>query len=102
MDDLRGDSHDAVARAVATVGTTLLGLPADARQATSGEEDAYWELSSPRRVLSFEVKLAPKVQRVVNHDVEQAEGATRALGAEREVPARGLLITPHDDDRRNR
>lgn len=97
MDDLRGDSHDAVARAVATVGTTLLALPADARQATSGEEDAYWELSSPRRVLSFEVKLAPKVQRVVNHDIEQAEGATQALGVERKVPARGLLITPHDD-----
>jgi hypothetical protein len=97
MDDLRGDKHDPVARAIATVGTTLLGLPADARQATSGEEDAYWELSSPRRVLSFEVKLAPKVQRVVNHDVDQAEGATHALGAEREVPARGLLITPHDD-----
>jgi hypothetical protein len=37
------------------------------------------------------------VQRVVNHDVDQAEGATHALGAEREVPARGLLITPHDD-----
>lgn len=97
MDDLRGFSHDAVARAVATVGTTLLGLPADARKATSGEEDAYWELSSPRRVLSFEVKLAPKVQKVVNDDVEQAEGATRALEAQREIPARGLLITPHND-----
>ena len=69
------------------------------RQATSGEEDAHWELPSPRRVLSFEVKLAPKVQRVTNDDIEQAEGATRALGAERDVPARGLLITPHDDDR---
>ena len=95
-DDLRGDHHDAVARAVAAVGTELLGLPADARQATSGEEDAYWELPSPRRVLSFEVKLAPKARRVINDDIEQAEGATRALAAEREVPARGLLITPHD------
>jgi hypothetical protein len=94
--DLRGDNHDAVARAVAAVGTELLGLPANARQATSGEEDAYWELPSPRRVLSFEVKLAPKSQRVTNDDIEQAEGATRALAAEREAPARGLLITPHD------
>ena len=96
MNDLRGDNHDAVARAVASVGSMLLGLPADARQATSGEEDAYWELPSPRRVLSFEVKLAPHVQRVVNDDIEQAEGATRALGVERGIPSRGLLITPHD------
>ena len=95
-DDLRGDNHDAVARAIAAVGTELLGLPADARQATSGEEDAYWELPSPRRVLSFEVKLAPKSKRVTNDDIEQAEGATRALATERQVPARGLLITPHD------
>lgn len=95
-DDLRGDNHDAVARAIAAVGTELLGLPADARQATSGEEDAYWELPSPRRVLSFEVKLAPKARRVTNDDIEQAEGATRALAVERQVPARGLLITPHD------
>lgn len=95
-DDLRGDNHDAVARAIAAVGTELLGLPADARQATSGEEDAYWELPSPRRVLSFEVKLAPKSKRVTNDDIEQAEGATRALATERQIPARGLLITPHD------
>ena len=47
-------------------------------------------------MLSFEVKLAPKARRVINDDIEQAEGATRALAAEREVPARGLLITPHD------
>jgi hypothetical protein len=33
---------------------------------------------------------------VINDHVEQAEGATRALAADREVPARGLLITPHD------
>jgi hypothetical protein len=47
-------------------------------------------------VLSFEVKLAPKTKRVINDDIEQAEGATRALATEREVPARGLLITPYD------
>jgi len=33
---------------------------------------------------------------VTNDDIEQAEGATRALSAEREAPARGLLVTPHD------
>ena len=60
--DLRDDHYDAAARAVAAVGTELLGLPADARQATSGEEDAYWELPSPRRVLSCEVELAPKAR----------------------------------------
>jgi hypothetical protein len=40
--------------------------------------------------------MAPKAQRVINDDIEQAEGATRALAVERGVPARGLLITPHD------
>jgi hypothetical protein len=31
----------------------------------------------------------------VNDDVEQAEGAVRALEAARGAPARGLLVTPH-------
>jgi hypothetical protein len=96
MGDLRGSNHDAVARAIASVGEMLLGVSAGARQATSGEEDAYWEFASPRRILSFEVKLAPTAQRVVNDDVEQAEGATRALEVERQTPARGLLISPHE------
>ena len=96
MQDLSGTDHDAVARAVAHVGEMLLGLPAVARRATSGEEDAYWELASPRRILSFEVKLAPIVQRVVNDDIEQAEGATRALDVARGCRTRGLLLTPHD------
>jgi len=96
VENLRGDDHDAIARAIADTGSMLLGLPAAARQATSGEEDAYWEFTAPRRMLSFEVKLAPVIQRVVNDDVEQAEGATRALESGRGHPARGLLITPHE------
>ena len=94
-DDLRSADHDTVARTVATVGRRLLGVPAEARRATAGEEDAYWELPSPRRTLSFEVKMAPIAQRTVNDDVEQAEGATRALESERGVAARGVLLTPH-------
>jgi len=39
--------------------------------------------------------MAPKVQKVINDDIEQAEGATRTLEAQREIPARGLFITPH-------
>jgi hypothetical protein len=95
LDDLRSDDHDTVARALAAVGKDMVGLPAFARQATAGEEDAYWELVGPRRTLAFEVKLAPQTQRVVNDDVEQAEGAVRALEASRGAPARGLLVTPH-------
>jgi hypothetical protein len=96
LDDLRSHDHDTVARALAVVGKDILGLPAVARQATAGEEDAHWELVGPRRTLAFEVKLAPQAHRVVNDDVEQAEGAVRALATERGVPARGLLVTPYD------
>jgi hypothetical protein len=46
--------------------------------------------------MTFEVKLAPVARRVVNADVEQAEGATRAVEAERR-PARGVLVTPWAD-----
>ncbi len=94
--DLEGTDHDALARAVAAAGRDLLGLAAEARKATRGEEDALWWLPGARRVLAFEVKLAPKVQKIVNDDVEQAEGATRALEQDHAgVSARGLLITPH-------
>jgi hypothetical protein len=95
LDDLRSNDHDTVARAIATVGKDILGLTAVAPQATAGEEDANWELVGPRRMLAFEVKLAPQAQRVVNDDIEQAEGAVRALEAARGVPARGLLVTPY-------
>jgi hypothetical protein len=95
LNDLRSGHHDTIARALATFGKDILGLPAAARNATAGEEDAYWELARPRRTLAFEVKLAPHAQRVVNDDVEQAEGAVRALENDRGVPARGLLVTPY-------
>jgi hypothetical protein len=95
LDDLRSDNHDTVARAIAMVGKDVLGLSALARQATSGEEDACWELVGPRRTLAFEVKLAPQARRIVNDDVEQAEGAVRALETVSGVPARGLLVTPY-------
>jgi hypothetical protein len=97
LDELRSDDHDTVARAIADVGKQLLGLSAVARQATGGEEDAYWELVDPRRTLAFEVKLAPKSRRVVNDDVEQAEGATRALETALGVSARCLLVTPYHE-----
>lgn len=94
--DLDGNDHDALARAVAAAGRDLLGLAAEARKAARGEEDALWWLPGARRVLAFEVKLAPKVEKIVNDDVEQAEGATRALEQDHAgVSARGLLITPH-------
>jgi hypothetical protein len=69
-------------------------MPAKAPRATAGEHDADWELPDPHRILAFEVKLAPTVQRVVNDDVEQAEGAVRALENQRSRPVRGLLVTP--------
>jgi hypothetical protein len=94
LEDLRSDDHDRVARAIARVGSELLGLPAEAPKATSGEHDAHWELLGPHRILTFEVKLAPGAQRVVNDDVEQAEGAVRALESQRSRPVRGLLVTP--------
>ncbi|HEY1776478.1 MAG TPA: helicase C-terminal domain-containing protein [Solirubrobacteraceae bacterium] len=95
LDDLRSSDHDTVSHAIATVGRDLLGLAGGNRQPTAGEEDALWELTAPRRTLAFEVKLAPQARRVVNDDVEQAEGAARALEAERGVAARGLLVIPY-------
>ena len=95
LGDLRSADHDTVARAIAQAGADLLGLGSGAPKATSGEEDAYWELAGPRRLLTFEVKLAPKTDSVINDDVEQAEGAARAAEADRGYEARGLLVTPH-------
>jgi hypothetical protein len=93
LDELGSDDHDTVARSIARFGAELLGLAAQAPQATSGEHDAEWEFAGSRRTLTFEVKLAPVARRVVNDDVEQAEGATKAVEARRR-PARGLLVTP--------
>jgi hypothetical protein len=92
---LISSDHDTVARAIAQVGSELLGLQAIAPKATSGEEDANWELSAPHRSLCFEVKLAPIVKAIANKDVTQAEGAVRALEKEKDHPVRGLLVTPH-------
>jgi hypothetical protein len=86
-----------VARAVAEVGAVLLGLPAEAPSPRGGAEDAFWELSDPRRVLTFEIKLAPEARRLVNDDVEQAEGAATATESSRGVRARGILVTPHHE-----
>lgn len=94
VEDLASNDHDTVGRAIARVGTDLLGLPAETPRPTSGEHDVQWEYSSPARVLTFEVKLAPGAQRTSNGDVEQAEGATRAVSLLRGLPARGLLVTP--------
>jgi hypothetical protein len=96
ISDLRSDHHDAVARGIAEVGRDLLGLAAEAPEPTAGDEDARWELVSPRRTLTFEVKLAPATGRVVNDDIEQAEGSARAAETSRGNGARGLLITPHE------
>lgn len=93
---LTSGDHDTVARAIARVGSELLGLEAEARQATSGEEDAFWDLPAPPRTLCFEVKMAPTVKAISNTNVTQAEGAVRALETEREHPARGLLVTPYE------
>jgi hypothetical protein len=95
LEELKSPDHDTVARAIARVGSELLGLNADAPKPTSGEEDANWELFGPRRSCAFEVKLAPKAKTVANKDVEQAEGATRVLEKNRGYEARGLLVTPH-------
>ena len=94
LDDLRSGSHDAIARAIERVGSEVLGLSAEAPRATAGEHDAHWELLSPYRILAFEIKLAPTTERVVNDDVEQAEGAARAIESQRSRPVRGLLVTP--------
>jgi hypothetical protein len=97
LNDLRSSDHDTVARSIVAVGAQLLGLAASAPAATSGEEDANWELVAPRRTLTSEVKLAPTARRVINDDVEQAEGAARAVEVARGHGTRGILITPHNE-----
>ena len=92
--DLRAGSHDAVVQGIARFGREVLGLGANTPSPTQGEHDADWELREPSRVLAFEVKLAPTRQRTVNADVNQAEGAVRALEQQRARPARGLIVTP--------
>jgi hypothetical protein len=94
VEELQSDDHDVVARGIARAGIETLGLVAAAPKATSGEHDAHWEILAPHRILAFEVKLAPVAQRVVNADVEQAEGAVKAIESQRSRPARGLLVTP--------
>lgn len=94
--DLEGADHDAVVHAVAQVGG-LLGLAVDMPKAKQGEHDVLWELTSPRRTLVFEVKLAPRAKKTAIKDVDQAEGVVRAVaGASRPVPVRGVLLTPHE------
>jgi hypothetical protein len=92
--ETQADDHDTVARSIAKVGRHLLGLASEAPQATAGEHDAAWELPQPPRTLTFEVKLAPTTKKVVNSDVEQAEGATRSVATRTGRSALGLLLTP--------
>ncbi len=94
LSDIQSEDHDAVARAIGRVGSDLLGLPARTPQAVSGEHDADWEFARPHRQITFEVKLAPKRNRVVNADVEQAEGSARALAETSGALTRGVLVTP--------
>lgn len=93
--ELQSNNHDLVAKALARVGGELLGLPSEAPQATSGEHDAHWDLRDPERTLAFEVKLAPQRESIVNGDVEQAEGAARAIETGRRRTARIVIVTPH-------
>lgn len=96
LSDLGGDSHDGVIRAIAELGR-LLGLKTEAPQAKQGEHDLLWELTGPRRRMVFEVKLAPQAKSTSIKDVNQAEGATRAVETTSEdVAVRGLLLTPHE------
>lgn len=95
LEDLHSSDHDTVARTIAAVGCEILGLNSSSPKATKGEADAHWELGEPRRTLVFEVKLAPKAKRMANKDVEQAEGAAKAVERERDNPVRGILITPY-------
>lgn len=96
-EDLRSDDHDTVAKAVARVGSELLGLSSSTPQQTSGEPDACWTLDAPFRTLAFEVKLAPRRGKIVNDDVQQAEGAARAIETRTGHEARILIVTPHSE-----
>jgi hypothetical protein len=96
LEDLEGSGHDGVIRALAELGS-MLGVGVQVPKAKQGEHDLLWELSGPGRRLVFEVKLAPKAKSSSIKDVNQAEGAVRAVAAASPaVPVRGLLVTPHE------
>ena len=96
LQDLDGSSHDSVIGGLAELGR-LLGLGVQVPKAKQGEHDLQWELSNPGRRLVFEVKLAPRANCTAIKDVNQAEGAVRAVEAAPGVtPVRGLLVTPHE------
>ena len=96
LEDLDGRSHDGVVRGLAEIGG-LLGVGVQIPKAKQGEHDLEWELSNPGRRLVFEVKLAPKAKCTTIKDVNQAEGAVRAIGGTPgATPVRGLLVTPHE------
>ena len=93
--DLRSGDHDTVARTIARIGSEVLGLASGTPQPTSGEHDAYWEFGEPRRTLAFEVKLTPHRRKIANKDVQQAEGAARAIESRTGHSARILIVSPY-------
>jgi hypothetical protein len=97
LEDLEGgSSHDGVVRALAELGGAL-GVGVQVPKAKQGEHDLLWELSAPGRLLVFEVKLAPKAKSTSIKDINQAEGAVRAVEAvSPAIAVRGLLVTPHE------
>ena len=96
LEDLEGSSHDGVIRALGELGG-MLGVGVQVPKAKQGEHDLLWELRAPGRRLVFEVKLAPKAKSTSIKDVNQAEGAVRAVEAvSPAVAVRGLLVTPHE------
>jgi hypothetical protein len=96
LEDLGGSSHDGVVRALAELGG-MLGVGVQVPKAKQGEHDLLWELSAPGRRLVFEVKLAPKAKSTSIKDINQAEGAVRAVEAvSPAIAVRGLLVTPHE------
>ena len=92
---LASDKHDVVVEAIANVGSHILGVEAVRPKKTQGATDAFWSLGSSGRTLAFEVKLAPRTKEIVISDVNQAEGAVRALQTQRGTEARVLIVTPH-------
>lgn len=95
LEKLDSDKHDVVVEAVAVIGSDLLGLEAVRPKRVQGTTDAYWSLGSSGRTLAFEVKLAPSAKEIVIGDVDQAEGAVRALENLRGTEARILIVSPH-------
>ena len=95
LGQLASDTHDVVVEGIANVGLHLLGLDADRPKRKRGATDALWSLGSSGKTLAFEVKLAPKAKEIAIGDVNQAEGAVRALEKLRGTEARILIVTPH-------